>query len=139
MANSMKSPTEIRSSKMECCQEHRASLDCLAMPRGLDAKGKEAYKAIIAFLKKRGMTYTGGCKVFYSPQEWRQRGEKYGLKSKLIITYDGGDHARAFSMDHCYVTGAASDYEPNEAMQKALKAVGCYAEECTGWYAAVYE
>lgn len=124
--------------KLECCQKHGASLTCLAKPEGLDAKGERAYEVITAFLKARGMTYTGGCKAFYSPKEWRERGEEYGLKSCLIVAHDGGDHARAFSMDACYVRGRAEEYEVHESMQKTLGKVGCFAEQCTIWYTAIY-
>lgn len=124
---------------LTCCQEHGASLACLTKPEGLDADGERAHGIVVAFLKARGMTYTGGCKVFYSPKEWRERGEKYGRESVLIVAHDGGDHARAFSFDACHVHGRAEEYEPCEAMQDALGEAGCFAEQCTCWHSAVYK
>lgn len=127
-----------KSEIVTCCQDHGASLACLAKPDGLDEKGERAYEVVMAFLKARGMTYTGGCKAFYSPKEWRERGEEYGLESCLIVTHDGGDHARAFSFDACHVHGRPEEYEPCESMQDALGKVGCFAEQCTVWYTAIY-
>ncbi len=128
----------ITDEKSTCCQDHGTTLACLEKPEGLDAEGERAYDAIVGFLVARRMTYTGGCKTFYSPKEWRERGEKYGRESVLIVAHDGGEHASAFSFDACYVTGRAEEYEPCESMQEALGEVGCFAEQCTCWYTAIY-
>ena len=61
------------------------------MPEGLSPKGEAAYDAIMACLKKHEATNTGGCRVFYSPQEWAERKETYGTKAELIVVHDGGD------------------------------------------------
>jgi hypothetical protein len=106
----------------------------LACPEGLNELGRKAHSAIVAELERQEATHTGGCKVFYSPTEWRARGEDYGhsLKSALIVVHDGGAHAAAFDFDHeCYGV--------MESMRKALEAVGCFVEQCTSWYSAVYK
>lgn len=117
--------------------------DVFAMPENLDAAGQRAHSAIVAQLQKVGHTETGGCKTFYSPEEWRERGEEYGTSSKLIVVYDGGEVALSFSMDAAYNElarpGTKNCYRFYEAMSKALEEAGFYVEECTGWYAAVYE
>jgi hypothetical protein len=123
---------------LTCCQDHGPSLACLRKPEGLDETGERAYEVVAAFLKARGMAYTGGCRVFYSPKEWCERGEQYGKKAALIVAHDGGEHARAFSFDACHVYGRAEEYEPWESMQDALGEVGCFAEQCTCWYTAIY-
>ncbi len=118
------------------------------MPKGLSPKARKAYETIVKFLKDREMTDTGGCKAFYSPQEWKGRGEQYGRDGILIVVYDGGDHGAAFNMDACLDNAeflraeglkVKNPYETHEAMSAALSTVGCWVEECTGWYAAVYE
>jgi hypothetical protein len=126
----------------------------LAMPENLDADGKRAYNAIKNYLDNFSHIDTGGCKSFYSPDEWSERGEQYGTGSKLIIVYDGGDLRRYFNMDaayeaHCMVaefyeeTGdtemLGKPYDSCENMNAALHKEGLYFEECTGWYAAVYK
>jgi len=73
----------------------------------------------------------GGCKAFYTPDEWVDRGERYGTESALIICHDGGDLARYFSYDYCI-------YECIEEMNSALEKIGYFAEQCTGWYSAIY-
>lgn len=102
------------------------------IPEGLSAKGKKAAHVIIAELKRQGRFCAGGCKVFYSPKEWKERGEQYGLKSILVVVHDGGDHAGCFNMDY-------EQYKSCEEMQEALNAIGCFVETATCWYSAVYE
>ena len=75
--------------------------------------------------------YDGGCRTFYSPEAWRERGERYGRESCLIVVHDGGDYAYAFNY-------AYGDSKLMEAMREALNAEGYYAEACTGWYTAIY-
>lgn len=77
--------------------------DNLARPEGLSSLGNKAYDLIIETMKARGVGNDDvGCKVFYSPSEWRTRGEEYGNKSELIVVYDGGKHRSMFNMDACY-------------------------------------
>jgi len=104
----------------------------LACPEGLDELGQKAHAAIVAELVRHRMTYTGGCKAFYSPAEWKARGEDYGLKSVLVVVHDGGAHAPAFNWDYGFDKAV-------EDMRKALEAVGCFVEQCTSWYSAVYK
>lgn len=73
----------------------------------------------------------GGCKAFYSKEEWTARGERYGKTSNLIVVHDGGDLAPMFNYDY-------ECYNGIEAMNNALKNIGYYAEPCTGWYTAIY-
>lgn len=75
--------------------------------------------------------YGGGCRAFYTPAEWEARGEKYGHRSALIVCHDGGDAAKFFNVDY-------ECYEAFEAMDKALRGIGFYAEACTSWYTAIY-
>jgi hypothetical protein len=104
----------------------------LACPEGLNELGRKAHSAIVAELERQEATHTGGCKAFYSPTEWRARGEDYGLKSVLIVVHDGGAHAAAFNWNY-------ECYEVVEDMRKALEVVGCFVEQCTSWYSAVYK
>lgn len=107
--------------------------ETLAMPEGLCKKGKLAYDTIVKYLKENGLDNTGGCKTFYSPKEWKERGEDYGTVSLLVVVHDGGDHARAFSWDY-------EDYASIEGLNKDLMEVGgMYSEQCTCWYSAIYQ
>ncbi len=74
--------------------------------------------------------YTGGCRAFYSPLEWRAKGERYGCDSELIVVYDGGDVRMAFD--------SHDEWACEKSMRDALSAVGLYAERCTHWYSAIY-
>lgn len=107
-------------------------MNCLEKPEGLSELGGKAYDSIIEFLKANELTDTGGCKVFYSPKQWREKGERYGIGSELIICYDGGDHARAFAY-------AYEAYSTMEALSNHLQPLGVFCEQCTGWYSAIYK
>jgi hypothetical protein len=123
------------------------TINYLEQPSNLTVKGRKAHKTILKFLQEREMTDTGGCKAFYSPKEWTARGEQYGRESLLIVVYDGGDHRGAFNLDACLETTemlhaegiqVRDPYATHTAMSAELEKIGCYIEECTGWYAAVY-
>lgn len=103
----------------------------LAMPDNLSEDGKRAYKVIMASMVD-GINNPGGCKTFYSPQEWEARGELYGLRSELIVVYDGGDVRTYFEYD-------GLNDNLMEHMRVALANAGLYHESCTGWYGAIYE
>lgn len=105
--------------------------DGWAIPGRLSQEGRAAAEAIVAFLRERGLTDHGGGGKFYTPQEWEDRGEQFGLGSLLVVTHDGGDHAAAFNWDY-------EDYDLVEDLRLALKTVGVYVEQCTSWYSAVY-
>ena len=107
----------------------------LAMPEGLSAGAEEAWRLVVRTAVERGLEYTGGSRVFYSPQEWRDRGEQYGTNSELVIVYDGSDVGRLFSLDK----DMTADYVNLNAMSETLHSVGFFAEECTCWYAALYK
>lgn len=106
-----------------------------AKPRSLSKEGNAAYKTIMRVLNEHNCLETGGCKTFYSPKEWRARGEPYGRNSELIVVYDGGAVMPFFNGNVAYEGG----WTLMEEMNAALKKVGLYAEECTGWYAAIYK
>lgn len=73
----------------------------------------------------------GGCRAFYTPEEWIDRGESYGKESKLIVCHDGGDLAKFCNFDY-------QQYKAIDRMEKALAEIGYYVEQCTSWYSAVY-
>lgn len=88
-------------------------------------------KVVETILRVSGATSGGGCKAFYTPEEWRLRGEQYGTRSILIICHDGGDLAPWFNMDY-------GCYQKIETMADELKKLGVFAESCTCWYTAIY-
>lgn len=106
--------------------------DDLARPEGLSRRGAKAYGVIRRFLKAYMYEYTGGCRAFYSPQEWKERGEEYGTDSVLVVVHDGGDLAYVFNM-------ARASSNVFEAVNEALSRAGFHLEPCTGWYGAIYD
>ena len=102
------------------------------LPDDLSADGRAAAKAIVSFLAQRDLLDTGGCRPFYSPTQWAERGEIYGLGSLLIVVHDGGDHAIAFDWNRDF-----GRYEMIEALESHLRP-HFYVSQCTSWYSAVY-
>lgn len=102
-----------------------------AIPESLDLEGRALAEAVARFCQVNDMTFTGGCKVFYSPQEWRDRGEDYGTESVLVICHDGGDHGRICCWER-------EDYKMIEKFQEFMKDHGYFCEQCTCWYSAIY-
>ncbi len=107
----------------------------LSRPKGLSEIGNKAYDNIMKTIQSNESIYTGGCKTFYSPDEWRKRDELYGLESELIIVYDGGDVVKYFNLDY----DIYHNYIHTTKMTNELQKVGIYYEECTGWYSAIYK
>ena len=102
------------------------------MPENLSKKGEDAYRVIMAVLTECDALYTGGCKTFYSPTEWAERGEKYCLNAELIVVFDGGAVAHFFSGSY------ADSVYLMDKMDSALAEAGFYAELGTSWYAGIY-
>ena len=69
--------------------------------------------------------------IFYTPEEWNERGEEYGLESKLIVTHDGGEVAPFFNLDY-------EAYKLYDEMVEAFDATPYWSEGCTCWYSCFY-
>lgn len=111
---------------------HEEGVDDLRCPDGLSNDAMEALGLIVATASDdRELPHCGGCRAFYSPKEWKERGEAHGLDAALIVVFDGGDLAHYFNPS--YESGALLS-----KMHKALVAMGFRYELCTHWYAAVY-
>lgn len=103
-----------------------------AMPERLSAEGQRAWKVITDFLQRRKLTHSGGHdKVFYSPEEWKRRGEEE-VGGELYIIHDGGEHARAISWE-------AEDEKSREALQTQLRSAGMFMEQITYVTSGVYK
>ena len=73
---------------------------------------------------------------YYDPEEWRERGELYGLESELIMAYDG--NIMFYIMNPGYSANPTSAYEMHDRFIDKLHEVGFWVEPCTHWYAAFY-
>lgn len=105
--------------------------DTLTIPEDVSPRGRVAAEAILSVYNDVDgkPPYTGGCRAFFSPDEWRARGEKYGTEPGvvLIVVYDGGELSLA--MD--------GFLQPRTADK--LRALGLWWEIATNWYSYVYE
>jgi len=106
------------------------------IPKGLSREGRSAAAAIKKFAARKfgAETSGGGCRAFYTPKEWRERGEDYGGNAELVVVHDGGDLAPCFNWDYC-------EYKLREAMDKVVRETvpGMWVEQCTSWYSAIYK
>ncbi len=104
----------------------------LEIPDDLAPEARKAAEILIAVAREElGHDPSAGCRSFYSAAEWRARGEEYGRQSLLVVVHDGGDLAPMLNYDYmCYPL--------IEELERKLRAVGLYAENCTCWYSAIY-
>ena len=101
----------------------------------LDGKAKKIADGIVKWLTDRygAAPDGGGCKVFYTPQEWKTRGESYGTESILVLVHDGGDLYPVCDYN-------CGNYKTMDEFRVFLeREFGVYTEQCTSWYSAVYE
>ena len=102
------------------------------IPAGLSRRGKHAANIILKQAAKRERFSTGGCRAFYTPKEWKDKGEPYGDGAVLIVCHDGGDFGPMFELDHmCYALV--------EEMMDALGAKGFHPEGMYCWCTAIYD
>lgn len=100
-------------------------------PCGLTPEGERAYEVIVSHLRTHGSKITGELQAFWNPPDYDS---KYAQGSLLVVMYDGlNDIAKFFSLDADY-----PQYKNHESMRQALEKAGFYADECTGYFSAVY-
>jgi len=104
--------------------------DPLAKPEGLSPAAVVAYELIVGFIRRHKLS-PGGVRTFYSPAEWKTRGEHYLHGAELIIVCDGGSVKRA-------VLFAGEDHRLREQFYVMLNQAGFHLEEGEHWYAGVY-
>lgn len=108
------------------------------IPEGLCPKGKKAAEAIVRMVELDAQRvgrapYTGGCRAFYSPKEWEEKGNQYGQGALLIVVHDGGDLAPFFNQDY-------GDWVRFDRQTRTILRVGgVYTQSCTSWHSAIYE
>lgn len=95
----------------------------LALPEDIPQSVKEALREVrdlAGATWERGAS-TGGCKAFYSPQEFRAKGHEVHEKVLCVVIHDGGDLAPLFNLDY-------EDYKAYDKMDQIFRARGIYAE-----------
>ena len=112
------------------------NLETLAAPEEkLSRAAKKAIKIIQSFMMRHDFQ-TGGCKTFYSPSSWKERDEKYGRDSELLVVYDGGD--LYYVMNPHYADFPSLFYKYEAELMRELEEEGLSLEPCTHWYCAIY-
>ena len=105
--------------------------DAFSIPDRANEEQANLCRLIKDWCQRKDLTKTGGCKAFYTPDDWRDRGNVYGRDSVLIIAHDGGDLAHVCNMDY-------EQYQLMEDFAQFLNIHGYYIESCTSWYSAIY-
>lgn len=101
------------------------------MPKGLCGFGITAVDIIRGTLRAEDALFTGGCKPFYSPDEWRDRDEwaTVGGEPKnvvLIVCHDGGDMSLYGGRPNLWAT-----------LRRELHNAGYFVARGTGWWSYV--
>ncbi len=102
----------------------------MSVPKGLSRKGRSAALAMVRVLAENG--HTTEERSFYTPREWRERGETSGEGAALIVVHDGGDL-------YNYLSYMSEVPAWQEKLREALVKVGVYAESINNWSTAIYE
>ena len=74
--------------------------ETLAIPANLCDLGRAAAEAVLAGVdaecvaKFNRLATTGGCRAFYTPEEWRAKGWEVANNAVLVCVHDGGDMGR---------------------------------------------
>ncbi len=104
----------------------------LQIPDGIEPRARRAAELLIETVREEfGHEPSVGCQTFYSATDWRARGEEFGTKSLLVVVHDGGDMAPFLNYDY-------QSYKLIEKLDRKLRTIGVYAENCTCWYSAIY-
>ena len=99
----------------------------------LSGEAKELAEAIRAFLREYNEAEPdgGGCKAYYTPEEWAERGEPYGHGGVVVLVHDGGDLAPFCNWDY--------GYRLPERFTAFLKHHGYWIEQGTSWHSTVFK
>ena len=115
----------------DAVKERIAVIDA-TIAEGHEATARSVIAQIKAWVGKRnGRPVSDDGTGFYTPAEWKVRGEKHGNEAVLVIVHDGGDLAPLCNYDY-------GCYDDIEAFSAFLGGLGYYVEDATGWYSAVY-
>lgn len=109
----------------------------LERPEGLCDDGNDCWFSLIERVERHEglsdtdeLIDTGGCKTFYTPKEWKERGEDYGTESLLVVVHDGGLLSYYLNIDY----GDYDRYNLNEEFGGDKT----YIEAATCWYSSFY-
>jgi hypothetical protein len=92
----------------------------------MQPESMKAYHLIKDFIRRRKL-YTGGCKTFYTPHEWRYRKEPVLENPLLVLVYDGSDVKEI-------VYGRYA-----QTFKKFLAKHGFYLEQGHHWNCGIYK
>ncbi len=107
------------------------------LPEGLSRHGVRSWFLIMKMLEeqhpeiKETSPEKINHKYFYSPAEWKARGETYGLSGELVLIHEEGYLTGYCNLDYC-------DYAGYELLIETFSKERTYIEQCTSWYSAVY-
>lgn len=102
----------------------------VSMPPALTPNGVLAHEIIMRFIEAEDLAFTGGCKIFYSPDEWRDGEGDITDDAVLVVVYDGAAVRRLFRLE-------GGDNELVYRFYEEMLARGLYVEEYTSCCAVV--
>lgn len=102
------------------------------IPEGLSDDVRQAAETIVKTIRETCPDASGGgCRLFYTVDEWKARQEEYGTTGELILCHDGGAAAPFLNWDYMC-------YQLRDKLMDRLRPLGFYVEQCTSWYSAMY-
>ena len=92
----------------------------LAIPSGLNEKGRLAAMTILKVLVSERFSFTGGCRMFWTPEEWQQRGWELNPECVVLVVVHDGPMRVFFTPE--------SEWTRHDRMDRALRNHGMFAE-----------
>jgi uncharacterized protein (TIGR02996 family) len=94
----------------------------LTIPSGLNEKGRLAAMTILKVLAAENSSWTGGCRLLWTPQEWQQKGWKLNEDCVvLVVVHDGPMHV-------FFTPRSSGEWPLHDKMDTALRKQGMFAE-----------
>ncbi len=109
-------------------------MSAVVIPSRISPIAALAARKIIEFARvtlSKADLYLGHEQPFRAPRAWRDDGHEYGLRSELIILHEGDDLELFLSYDR-------EQYKLIDLMDRHLRSLGVYTEQCTRTYSALY-
>lgn len=117
-------------------EDLRLDVRAVAIPKEFSPRAREA---ALNFLKKQGLTYSGGGFSFRTPEDAYDRWADFYVSppdeaptAVAYVSHEGGEPPYAFDYDH-------EDYKTIEALAKELKKHGFYTDSLTSWLSVIVD
>lgn len=106
--------------------------DELAIPQSVPTEVQDFCRDLRNSMRALGEEGCGGCKAFYSPEEWTQvSGNPVSRAALMVICHDGGNMAPRFNLDY-------EQYKLYDSIDPMLRPRGLWRDHMTSVESRIY-